>query len=89
MANDFKQDENRSLLEELLKDVDDPKEAQALRRAWEATACLRDAISPAPPMSRELETALKKVDEALSDEDLDMLAAAGTLPPGTYDPDFF
>ena len=40
-------------------------------------------------MSRELEAALKRVDEALSDDDLDMLAAAGTLPPGHDDTDLF
>ncbi|MDD3311171.1 hypothetical protein [Pseudodesulfovibrio sp.] len=89
MANDFNQDEDRSLLAELLRDVDDPKEAEALRRAWEATARLRDESPPAPPLSRELEAALKRVDEALSDDDLDMLAAAGTYPPGHDDTDLF
>ncbi|WP_419786986.1 hypothetical protein [Pseudodesulfovibrio sp.] len=87
MAQNFKQNMNRELLEELLRDVDDPNEAEALRRTWEATACLQGAAQPAPAMSGELATALGRVDEPLSDDELDMLAAAGTYIPGSDNDD--
>ncbi|MEF2230433.1 MAG: hypothetical protein V3571_05855 [Pseudodesulfovibrio sp.] len=89
MANGIRDDNHKALLEELLRDVENPEERERLRKAWEATACLRKAAPQAPPLSPQLQTALGKMDEALSDDDLDMLAAAGTPFKGPNDQGMF
>ena len=89
MADGFRDDTDKTALEELLRDVDDPEEREKLRRAWEATAALRCASAPAPPLSPRLQAELRRVDEALSDDDLDMLAAAGTPFKKPDDTDLF
>ena len=89
MADGFRDDTDKTTLEELLRDVEDPEEREKLRLAWEATALLRCDSQPAPPLSPALQAKLRRVDEALSDDDLDMLAAAGTPFNKPDDPDLF
>jgi len=89
MANGFRDDTNQTMLEELLRDVEDPEERERLRQAWAATDCLKVGAPQAPPLSPQLQAVLRTVDEALSDDDLDMLAAAGNPCQGPNDPDLF
>lgn len=82
MTNDFKEkgqplSENDSL-EELLADVTDEQEREKLTRAWHAFGGLSDKEYSPPEPSAELERVFRGVNEEMSDEELGMLAAAGT-----------
>ncbi|MGL1861372.1 MAG: hypothetical protein OCC46_02485 [Pseudodesulfovibrio sp.] len=72
-------------LEELLRDVSDEKEKARLTKAWQALGGLSGESSATPKPSRELEMIFTKnphgsrVDEEMTDGELEMLAAAGQI----------
>ena len=76
-------------LEELLRDVSDEKEKARLTKAWQALGGLSGQLSgetcATPKPSRELEMIFTKnpngsrVDEEMTDDELEMLAAAGQI----------
>ena len=88
MTNDFenKNDMNTSSdqLDDLLQDVADEREKSLLSKAWHALSGVAGEKCGIPEPSKELEMIFKKslsrshVDEELSDDELEMLAAAGT-----------
>ena len=65
-------------LEELLKGVSDDVERDRLTRAWNALGGLVCGQDVAPRPSSELDALFRGIDEQLSDNELEMLAAAGT-----------
>ena len=87
MVNDFRNkghDAPVDLLEEVLQGVEDEKERLRLTKAWSALSGLTTEPCVAPKPSRDLEMIFKKgmggqaLDELMSDDELEMLAAAGT-----------
>jgi hypothetical protein len=90
VANSF-QDRDDPLvvsLDELLREATDEAERTRLKKAWQALDGMAWARHAAPPPSKELEEIFGGVDEALSDEELEMLAAAGiggAAPGMAYD----
>lgn len=71
-------------LNELLKDVTDEKEKERLAKAWHALGGMGMTSCPPLPLSKELEMAMKNdsefrgLDEEMTNDELEMLAAAGT-----------
>lgn len=68
---------NDQALAELLKSVEKPSEAEALQKAWKAMAPLAGVETAAPVPCPELDNIFRG-GEAMDDDDLNMLAAAGT-----------
>lgn len=86
MVNEFdKKDEllDDSQLEDLLADTADEKERGMLKKAWAALGKLggREPIAPPKP-SAELERIFQGEDGRMSDDDLNMVAAAGMIGDG-------
>lgn len=88
MANDFKSKSDinspSDQLDDLLQDVTDEKEKGLLSKAWHALSGMAVEKCGMPEPSKELEMIFRKgsnglrVDEEMSDDELEMLAAAGT-----------
>lgn len=82
--NKKKQDISSPLLEELLQGVKDNQERQTLIKAWVALDELDEEKIFPPKTSRELELIFRStnhclgVDEQIADDELELLAAAGT-----------